>query len=447
MGIADFVIKLTMETAGVSKGSEKAKAEVNKLASSVEGSFNKLGGLKQGFLGIWDKIGGFKGGSFIVGIAAAIKTLITDVTQRTNELIDKAKEIRIGTGRTGLDNATFQRASNVFERRGSSTAVFETSLEKTADAIQSIREGQDEGAKAQTAFARLGITLDDIKKKNHQEVFFEIAANLKNAQMSAEKIAALKDIFGKNAGELIPVFKEGFNGKAANAGLLSDEQIARMQKLGELKRDFALPYEELTTKLGATKTGAFINYAGNAIRHPLMAIAGMFSNGDDLKKQQDKSAAEIEAQTKQAEADAKEAAQKKERDKARDLSLKNATKLDEMRISALGKGAQEIALKKRSAALLDEIRGTAPGEDREKLRAELLENEEKLASLKPDFKGYSLARPSDALSKIGLFRGGAEENSQRIWTQQLEVQRLALSEQRRTVQRLDALRNDLTSLE
>jgi hypothetical protein len=356
---------------------------------------------------------------------------------------------------------TFQQVSNVANAKDSSPEKFETSMEKTADAIQSIRDGADDGAKLQTAFARLGVTLDDIKKKNHQQVFFEIAEHLKSAEITTERLAALKDIFGKSAGELIPIFKEGFGGAVANRGTLSEKEIKDLLELKKIGKEASEPWENLGREAvmmaGRIKAG-LMGFPG--------LIYGYFAGGDNSSGNSNTASMQqrlLAHDTQKAEAEAAKAAQKKKKDElekrakeiAKDYAEEQKRAAKEEVASASPSRRRQI-LRARNQAIDSQIDGIDTqirnnGDPDGSLALRRLQLVNQRSEYRREYKeagnqikGISLLPDHvSERARIGLYTGRSS-NSEAIFRQQLTTMQQHLTVLHQAVRELQGMRQDIT---
>jgi hypothetical protein len=444
MGFADFIIRLGLRTSEFTAGKNKAVADLNDFSLKIDGFIGKA--MKMGDA-LKAGVSGF-----------AVGKLFLKVNQELDDLIKKAKEIKIGSTRTGLDSTRFQQISNVAEAKGSSADSFMRSEEKVADAMTSIRDGDDQGAKLQRAMARLGVTMDDIKKKNHQQVWFEIAENMKHVEMTTERLAALKDIFGKNAVELIPVFREGLDGKIANRGVLDEKEIKDLTDLAKLSKEAAQPWKdvgrEVVIGFGKIKTG-LIGF--------LPLVTGFFSGSEDGRGaavEKNLSQRLVESRARKAEAEAAKAAEKAKKDELEKRAKEIAKRIEQEQdraqreeVASARPSQRHGILSGRNRRLATElsnidadirINGDPTGEKalrRLELQNQLSENRRGITDANRNIKGVSLlTEGASDRQRIGLFTG-RNENRDRIFQQQLDAQRTQVQRLEQVVTELRELQN------
>ncbi len=97
---------------------------------------------------------------------------------------------------------------------------------KAASAIASlskkIQTTEASSAKARTTFAAMGISLDDLKKGDTEQVLLKVASALRDNHDAASRLTAVQTLFGRSGRNLLPVLMQG----AAGVHKLLDEQKA-----------------------------------------------------------------------------------------------------------------------------------------------------------------------------------------------------------------------------
>jgi hypothetical protein len=85
----------------------------------------------------------------------------------------------------------------------------------------------------------LGVTLEEIKAGNYQDLFFKIAESLHGVTPSAQQLAAMKELFGRGGVEMLPAFHAGFNGRIATTNIISNGDLEQLEKLREVRAEGA----------------------------------------------------------------------------------------------------------------------------------------------------------------------------------------------------------------
>lgn len=245
---------LGLDAAGFEKGIERSKKQAESFAQSMASKFAGL----------------FTGGALVAGILK-FGSLI-------DRLQDKSKEIRIGTQKTGLDPQSYQKFANTLDAVGSSGEAGAVAMEHLADATVKIKNGEEGSAKLADNLAVLGVSLDDIQRKDYKAIFFQIADGMKTATLSAERLAAIKEIFGKGGIELIPAMKLGFDSAASNRGTISDVDLEKLAELKKIQKESTGWWREMTQESGLFWSG-MLSGALKMVATPMEGLLGIGGEG------------------------------------------------------------------------------------------------------------------------------------------------------------------------
>jgi hypothetical protein len=395
MAASDLLIRISADGKSFFPTIEKMNRETRVLTESL-GQLDK----------ITTGIGGLAGALGIKAISDSI-----------DELVERADTIKDRANALGLSNQTVQKISNVtdFDQARSG-------LEKLADAQQRVLTGDDKDFKVVKAFAELGVTLDDLKKKNFQQLFDQIADSTERAAISGAKLTALKDILGKGGGRLVEGFQKGFNGGQANSFLLDDSQIKQLGDLKDMKRSVGGFWSELgaiaKVRLSQIEIGllSLPDSARYILSDPVALSRDAQGNAkakanqsrldivDSEKAKKQVEAAEAAEKEKKAQEDAK-----KIQEKAGELKQHNEERLNRLYRDGLSIDQRKLQISKERKLLQDQILKETDPIKREQLVNRDLDLMEENNRIKPSSqKSITLAHRPDAdeLAKIGLFRGG-----------------------------------------
>jgi hypothetical protein len=435
MGFADFVVRLALDSKKFKTGAEEAKASARGMESAVNSTGSRISGMFSKLKGM----GGALRGGILGGILLGEGKFLKD---QMDAVLEKAKAIKQGVAETGFKPETFQRVQNVLGKNDVGENALGNSLEATAAAMEKIRNGEDTGGKLAADFAELGVSLDDIKKKNHQDVWLQIAEAVKHTEMNARKLGALGNVMGGKAGDMLPAFREGFDGMAANRGVLTEDDIEKARRYKELTAGAASFWEEIKTNIGVAGLGLAAK------------IGGFFTGGTDSGNPNQGAmearlaAIQREKAMKQAKAAEADTIKKQLAPKLKEVREKIAAEEDK----ASTPGIRRARVSARLAGLLQEragLTGNDPETEfkREQNRLAILQAQGDLRSIKPGASLITAARPGDNLSRVGLFSGESNAALQVELRQQAVTMQQQLSELRTAVHELRNVNRNLTSLE
>lgn len=129
------------------------------------------------------------------------------------------KDLSAQTGVAAGDLAVLQQA---FKNAGKDADSVGPSINKMQKALAT--------GSGNATIEKLGINLEDLKKKTPVDQFYAIGAAINRVNDPAQKAAAAMDLFGKSGGSLLSVFADGGLGEAASqvgaqAGILSKDAM------------------------------------------------------------------------------------------------------------------------------------------------------------------------------------------------------------------------------
>jgi len=244
----------------VKAGMNAAVKDVQKSASGMSGAFRSmLGGVGFGM------------------VVAGVKSLISSVS----DLKDQAAQV-------DFSPRNFQILRAVAEDAGVGADALTASLGK----MMNMAAGIGNDTAAQSAFKRLGISVEDVIASNPEQLFQKIADGL---QTTGDK-SAIFDIFGRGAAKLIPTLRElagGFDAVTQRGKIISDADIARLDELDD-------KINSITRTLkgwGAAAVGGTVGFIEKvAGRLGAISTGATPESGDRIMAEQDKEKAAKEAQ-------------------------------------------------------------------------------------------------------------------------------------------------------
>jgi len=136
---------------------------------------------------------------------------------------------------TGVSAEKLQAWGYAAQLSGASQEDITAALRRLAIAqVEAAEAGKGE---AFNAFARFGMTLEQIRTLRTEQVFERISAAVKNMGASAQVTADIVQLMGRSADNLLPSFREGFGAAAEQAQklglIISSEDIAAIKKLDD----------------------------------------------------------------------------------------------------------------------------------------------------------------------------------------------------------------------
>lgn len=193
---------LGLDASGFELGLKRAGSAADKFQSSIKNSIS-------------NKLAGFLSAA---AIAAGAK-----------KIADYAGEVNDLSQRLGISTDAVQQWEHAAVQAGGTADHVAKFFEALAVA-RGKALGGDQGAL--NSFAKLGVQSKDLSSKRLEEIGFQIG-NAVKAGDAQKLIAALKDVGGKGAMQLVAAFKSGLAEAFQDAPLIKTEDIIRLDALGD----------------------------------------------------------------------------------------------------------------------------------------------------------------------------------------------------------------------
>lgn len=196
--VAEIILRMSLDGKGVTRGAN----DVGKALDSIS---KKAGNFAAGLLG-----------------GTALMNKSRQVIEHAGQVADLSKQYNLTTD--AVQEFTFAA-----EESGAS-------IEDVGAAIKKLRLAQVEAlsgdAGKRDSFARLGVSLDDLKKKDPEALFRQVTRAVKDMADSSQLTADMVDVLGKSSDKLLPAIRDGFTEAAASAKDLG--QVIDKEIVGEL---------------------------------------------------------------------------------------------------------------------------------------------------------------------------------------------------------------------
>lgn len=192
MGLLSLIAELGINTAPFTQGLLRAKQEANRFSSEAVKQFGGIGAT------VKEKIAGAFAGVIsyeTISQAAAFASEIKHIHEQFQVSFQEAQQLKFAFG---------------------------DSVDAAASAFKKIRVAQAEAGKDEmsAAWKTLGFRIDEVRAKRADEIFFRIAARVKEGALTNSEYAAILKVMGKNADEILPQMAK------------SAEKIAQFKSMG-----------------------------------------------------------------------------------------------------------------------------------------------------------------------------------------------------------------------
>lgn len=213
--------KVGLDTGGFDAGIKRMKTKADAFIAKTNKQLKRPDGLS--------RVGPFAALASIpiVGSMLAAGAKKTLPAEEASRIRDESKKI-------GVSTTTFQELDYAARQSGGSIQdvgkAFKALSIRQQDAIRGNKEYTE-------AFARYGVTVDELKAKKPQELFALISKQVEGGVNKANELADVQRLLGKSGTELLPTMQAGLGAamtEAARIGApLSPEQIKKYSDMGD----------------------------------------------------------------------------------------------------------------------------------------------------------------------------------------------------------------------
>jgi hypothetical protein len=180
--------------------------------SKVTGDVSKLGGAFQ-------KVGKLVGPVFAGLASAAAVRSFANMVKGANDTVDAMGEV---AGRLGIATSKLQEYRIAAKFAGVESEGLDKALGFLARNLGNIRNGLDTGGKKSGLLESLGLSSSEIRGGDVSEVFEKVVNGLSKIEDPATRSATAIALFGKSAGELGLLFKDGVPALERSRDLIRD---------------------------------------------------------------------------------------------------------------------------------------------------------------------------------------------------------------------------------
>lgn len=376
---------------------------------------------------------------FKSGLAAAFG--VAAIEEATRHIIEYGAQIQDLSVRLGISTEAAQIWDRALKENRASLETGVSFFEKLASARRKVMEGGAGGAKLESSFKELGVSIDDLKNKRIEDIAAQIGDLFAAGGDPQQLIGALKEVGGKGAGDMVgtlisDVRKLGEEFK--KMGLIIDDGVVKQLKEAEERgKQFAAQLEAALAPVVAGIIKGF-QYFFNMLKTDVSYIAGVLYHLSQhplefgkANKAGIEQAKEMYDQIKEEEKALDDKLNKPKptggalpEDKTSEIA--EITRLYERlnavqeagRTAGLSKEQKILELKKEQAELTKKMEDGLMGRSGPYSQADNLKNlihseeiRNKLKELeKPETKTHHREAHADSLQRIGISVGGAAEN-------------------------------------
>lgn len=263
---AEFDSKGTKEAEKAVEGLTKQGGQASQAFEGLRGSFAKfektVESMTGGLIGSSTAmIGVGKAAGVMAGAAVATVATLGMMAKSASEA---AAGIDILSQRTGINTTTLQEYALLLNRNDVSQQQFATGMQQLAKRMDDLATPTSDIAKA---FKALGVEMGPGTPPD--QAFEQIAMRIARMPDGLQKTAIVTQIFGRSAGELIPVMNDlgrGFGEAARRAHelgtVMSAGQVETLKKLDDTWDDFNKTLAGFTNNVGSLVAPIFTSIIG-----------------------------------------------------------------------------------------------------------------------------------------------------------------------------------------
>lgn len=231
MDIFDLVAKLTLDTTPYEDGLKGAESDATSIGGKIGGVLGKIGG------GV-----GLAVGAVTTGVTALSGALVDGVTDLASygDNIDKMSQ------KMGISAEAYQEWDAVMQHSGTSMETLKASMKTMANAVENNNE----------AFARLGITEEQLATMSQEDIFSSVITGLQNMEEGTERTYIAGQLLGRGATELGALLNTSAEETQAMkdrvhelGGVLSDEAVKASASFQDQLQDMQTAQQSLSRNM------------------------------------------------------------------------------------------------------------------------------------------------------------------------------------------------------
>lgn len=178
----------------------------------------------------------------------AVEKLADVFIDSVKETAEYGENMEVLAQKTGIGVESIQKLGYAAQLSHSSAEDLQTGL---AHLSREIEKAKDGGEEAQKAFHKIGISMEDVRKKSPEDIFFQLADQVKKTGNVSTRTAAVFDILGKGGLSLVPTLMRGSAGLKEMGEEAEDLNVV----MGEDAVHSAAVFKENIEKLHAVVEG------------------------------------------------------------------------------------------------------------------------------------------------------------------------------------------------
>lgn len=239
MNLFDLSAKITLDTSEYEQGISNAGTKMSGLATLLRGGV---------------VTGAKVAGGAILGVGAATGALAGLLVKGASSTAQYGDGIDKMSQKLGISAEAYQEWSAILQHSGTSMESMSATFKTLSNAAQ------DASTDQQAAFAKLGLSMDDVASMSTEDLFASVISGLQNMESGTERTALATDLLGRGAMEMGALLNTSAEDTEAMrqrvhdlGGVLSDDAVkssAQFQdNLQDLKTAFSGVKNSITTEM------------------------------------------------------------------------------------------------------------------------------------------------------------------------------------------------------
>lgn len=219
-----------------------------------------VGGLSRVFGGIPPVAAGVVG--VLAGITAGAKKAREALTELAKETIASGDEIAKEARALGINAESFQELTYAMQRGGASADGFRRSIRRVAEMSDEAISGSKSAVEN---FKKFGISVDDLKNKNIEEVFLQMADGVAALEDPTAQMRASQELFGREGYRIVQALAVGSDELAAlrkeareTGNVLSEDYLNAAEHGADVTLQFNSRIEGFKKQMGQAATAGQI---------------------------------------------------------------------------------------------------------------------------------------------------------------------------------------------
>lgn len=231
MDIFDLVAKLSLDSSAYEDGLKNAESDAQSAGGKLGSVLGKIGG----------------GASVAIGAVVTGVTAISGaVVNGTTDLAEYADNIDKMSQKMGISAEAYQEWDAVMQHSGTSMETLKASMKTMANAVENNNE----------AFAKLGITEEQLATMSQEDIFSSVITGLQNMEEGTERTYIAGQLLGRGATELGALLNTSAEETQAMkdrvhelGGVLSDEAVKAGASFQDQLQDMQTASQSLSRNL------------------------------------------------------------------------------------------------------------------------------------------------------------------------------------------------------